>query len=297
MTDYGRPLEFGIFPTPDAGTVTDLFAAVADADRAGLDLVGIQDHPYQRRFLDTLTLITTLAARTERIRFFPDVVSLPLRPPAVLAKTAASIDILSGGRFELGLGAGAFWEAIEAMGAPRRSPGQALQALEEAIDIIRLMWSEERSIRFEGSHYRIDGVRPGPPPAHPMEIWLGVGGPKALALLGRSADGWLPSLPRMPIAEINGKHSIIDEAAVAAGRDPTHIRRLANVNGHITGGPSDGFLNGPPAQWVEELAGLALDHGIDTFILWPEGDLRDQTGRFAALVLEVRATVARARGR
>jgi alkanesulfonate monooxygenase SsuD/methylene tetrahydromethanopterin reductase-like flavin-dependent oxidoreductase (luciferase family) len=86
-----------------------------------LDLIGIQDHPYQRRFLDTFALIGDLLARTERLRFFPDVANLPLRQPAMLAKAGASLDVMSGGRFELGLGAGAFWEAIAAMGGPARS--------------------------------------------------------------------------------------------------------------------------------------------------------------------------------
>ena len=103
-------------------------AARRAADEGGIDLVGIQDHPYQWRYVDTWTLIAWLAARTERIRFFPDVANLPLRPPAVLAKAAASLDVLSGGRVELGLGAGAFWEAIGADGrapcARRASPSR-----------------------------------------------------------------------------------------------------------------------------------------------------------------------------
>ncbi len=295
MTDYGRPLEFGIFPIPEAKLLREVTAVVQEADRVGLDLVGIQDHPYQRRFLDTFSLIAGLATQTKRVRFFTDVANLPLRPPAVLAKTAASIDILSDGRFELGLGAGAFWDAIEGMGRPRLTPGQALRALEEAIEVIRLLWSDERGIRFEGEHYRIDGVHAGPQPAHAMEIWLGVGGPRSLALLGRSADGWLPSIPRMPVAGLNGRHAIIDEAAEGAGRDPAVIRRLANVNGVITDGPTGDFLRGPAEQWVDQLAGLALEHGIDTFILWPDGDPLEQIRRFAALVPEVRAAVAEAR--
>ena len=85
----------------------DLAARVTKAaDRAGLDLVGIQDHPYQRRFLDTWTLISTLVPVTEHIRLFPDVANLPLRPPAMLAKAAASLDVLSAGRVEMGLGRG-----------------------------------------------------------------------------------------------------------------------------------------------------------------------------------------------
>ena len=113
-------VEFGIFPVPSAEDADAVVEQVLAAERAGLDLVGIQDHPYQRRFLDTWSLIPFLAARTERIRFFPDVANLPLRPPAVMAKAAATIDLLSGGRFELGLGAGAFWEGIGAMGGPVR---------------------------------------------------------------------------------------------------------------------------------------------------------------------------------
>ena len=112
-------VEFGAFVVPDAST--DVLEQVLAVERAGLELVGIQDHPYQRRFFDTFALIAWLAARTERVRLFPAVANLPLRLPAMLAKEAATIDMLSGGRFELGLGAGAFWEGIEAFGGPRRS--------------------------------------------------------------------------------------------------------------------------------------------------------------------------------
>jgi alkanesulfonate monooxygenase SsuD/methylene tetrahydromethanopterin reductase-like flavin-dependent oxidoreductase (luciferase family) len=123
---YGRPLEFGISLVPNRADL-DLLRELAErADELGLDLVAIQDHPYQWRYLDTFSLIGDMLARTERIRFFPDVANLPLRLPAVLAKHATSLDVLSGGRFELGLGAGSFWDAIAAMGGPgcRRSGGR-----------------------------------------------------------------------------------------------------------------------------------------------------------------------------
>src|ERR671915_1983595 len=128
MTDYGRITEFGFFLVPSAADYPALVEQARLADRLGLDLIGIQDHPYQRRFLDTFTLLAVLAARTSRIGLFSDVACLPLRPPGVLAKTAASLDRASGGRFDLGLGAGAFWDAIEGIGGPRRSPGEALGA-------------------------------------------------------------------------------------------------------------------------------------------------------------------------
>ncbi len=288
MTGSGQPPSFGIFPIPDAGQLDILWEAVRIADAEGLDLVGIQDHPYQRRFVDTFALLAAVAARTERLTVFPDVACLPLRPPAMLAKTAVTIDGLSGGRFELGLGAGAFWEAIAAMGGPSRSPGESLQALAEAIDVIRLMWSEERAVRYEGTHYRLSGVKPGPPPAHDIGIWLGVYGPRALRLLGEKADGWVPSIPRMPVEELVPKHTIIDEAARAAGRRPEDIRRICNVNGVITDGPSEGFLRGPADQWVDELSDLVGEHRVDGFVLWPDGDMIDQTARFTAIARRVR---------
>src|SRR5689334_6461698 len=103
MTDYGRDVQFWVFPEPVAARLVEIFSLVGFADREWLDLVGIQDHPYQRRYLDTGMLMATVLARTERITVFSDVANLPLRPPAVMAKAAASLDVLSGGRFELGL--------------------------------------------------------------------------------------------------------------------------------------------------------------------------------------------------
>lgn len=278
-------VEFGIFPTPNAAELDDVVAQVLAADRAGLDLVGIQDHPYQRRFLDTWSLIPYLAARTERVRFFPDVANLPLRPPAVMAKAAATIDLVSGGRFELGLGAGAFWEGIGAMGGPVRSGPESVDALEEAIEVIRLMWSGERSVSYDGKHYRLDGVHPGPAPAHPIGIWLGAYGPRMMRVVGRLADGWIPSIPRMPLDEVPPRARAIDEAARAAGRDPASIRRIANVNGVIADGETTDFLDGPVEHWVETLVRLVRDYGFDGFVLWPKEDAIGQIERFGAEVV------------
>src|SRR3712207_3597401 len=176
--------QLGLSLVPNAADVDRLRACVRLADEGGLDLVGIQDHPYQRRFVDTFALLGDLLARTERVRVFPDVANLPLRPPAVLAKQAATLDLLSGGRFELGLGAGGFREAIVAMGGPERTPGESVDALREAIEVIRLAWSDERSVRFGGEHYRLNGLHPGPRPAHPIGIWVGAYKPRMLRLVG-----------------------------------------------------------------------------------------------------------------
>src|SRR3954464_1309099 len=99
-------VRLGVFVTPVAEGRDDVLAQVELAEREGLDLVGIQDHPYQRRFMETWSLLAFLAARTERVTLFPDVANLPLRNPAVMAKAAATIDLLSGGGGGGGGGAG-----------------------------------------------------------------------------------------------------------------------------------------------------------------------------------------------
>jgi alkanesulfonate monooxygenase SsuD/methylene tetrahydromethanopterin reductase-like flavin-dependent oxidoreductase (luciferase family) len=207
-----------------------------------------------------------------------------------MAKAAASIDLLSGGRFELGLGAGGFWDAIEAYGGPRHSPSAALAALAEAIEVIRRIWSGDRNLRFEGQHYYLRGAQSRPVPAHPIGIWLGVIGPRALQLTGQVADGWVPSF-RGDLKAIADMTKRLDDAAAEAGRNPGNIRRILNVGGAITDGPSNGILQGPVEQWVEELSDLAITYGFDTFILWAEGE--GQLSRFAERVVPaVRAQVA-----
>ena len=288
MPDYGRAIKFGYFLIPNADT--PLLSVAREVEQLGLDYVAVQDHPYQRRFVDTWTLLSMIAATTSRIGLFPDVANLPLRSPAVMAKAAASIDLLSGGRFELGLGAGGFWDAIEAYGGSRRTPGAALAALAEGIEVIRRIWSGDRNLRFEGQHYHLRGAHSGPVPAHPIGIWLGVYGPQALKLAGRMADGWVPSF-RGDLKAIADRTKRLDDAATDAARDPASIRRILNVSGTITDGISNGMLRGPVNQWVEELTDLAITYGFDTFILWAEGE--GQLSRFAEQVMPaVRAQVA-----
>jgi alkanesulfonate monooxygenase SsuD/methylene tetrahydromethanopterin reductase-like flavin-dependent oxidoreductase (luciferase family) len=257
-----RRLDFGISVDPSAESLDLAFDLARRADAAGLELLGIQDHPYQHRFVDTWMLMATILARTERLRVFPDVANLPLRGAAMIAKQAASLDVLSGGRFELGLGAGGLWDAITAMGGPRRSPREALEALEEAIRVIRLVWSGDRTIAYDGRYYSVRGLHPGPPPAHGIEIWVGAYKPRMLALIGRLADGWLPSLPYLPPEQVPESQARIDEAARAAGRDPGEIRRMYNLMGEID----------DVEAWTDRLAAFVTDLGFDTLVFWPGGD-------------------------
>lgn len=279
---------FGISVTPTAASHPEIVAQVRAAERAGLELVGIQDHPYQRRYLDTFALIGDLLARTTRLRFFPDVASLPMRPPPMLAKAAASLDVMSGGRFELGIGAGAFWDAVGGMGGPRREPADRVAALEEAIGIIRAALDvglEKRVVRGPGPHYTVPGYPAGPPPGHRVAIWVGAMAPRTLELIGRLADGWIPGFGTQHEADWGRLGDRIDEAALAAGRDPGSIRRIVNVGGVITGGTvGPGALDGPVERWVETLVRWARDARIDTFIVWPSADASATIERLGAEV-------------
>jgi alkanesulfonate monooxygenase SsuD/methylene tetrahydromethanopterin reductase-like flavin-dependent oxidoreductase (luciferase family) len=273
MPDYGHDLQFGFFLDPATGNPERTVEIAHILDDLGYDLIGIQDHPYQQKHFDAMALISYLLGQTERIRIFPDVANLPLRPPAMLAKEAATLDQLSGGRFELGLGAGAFWDAIQAMGGPAREPKEALAALREATTLIRAYWSGQ-TLRHDGEIYQAMGARPGPRPAHDIGIWLGVLGPRALRLTGELADGWVPSMAYVPPSQAAKSNAIIDEAARAAGREPSAIRRIYNIGGDVAplveAGASDDDqqIVGPRNHWVNVLTHLAVDHGFSTFVLW-----------------------------
>jgi len=294
--DYGREIQFGYFLTPYAADYPEVLRRAKLCDALGMDLIGIQDHPYQSRFMDTWTLIASLASQTSHIRYFPDVANLPLRPPVMLAKAAASLDLITGGKIELGLGSGAFWEGIRAMGGPVRKPGEAVAALEEAIHVIRLMWSGQRGLRFDGQHYHIKGAHSGPVPAHPIELWIGAYGPRMLDLTGQLGDGWAPSSSYAGPEKLENMQSRIDKAAQNAGRNPAEIRRLYNVMGQIRHEISSEPFQGPVEQWVNELTALAAEQGIDTFIIGLPEPPGDQIERFMSEIApRVRESVANRR--
>ena len=112
------------------------------------------------------------------------------------------------------------------MGGRRLAPGESVDALEEAIDAIRALWEagEPEPARFEGSFHRLAGAARGPAPLHEIPIWVGAYKPRMLALTGRKADGWVPSLPYLGDGDLAAGNAAIDEAASAAGRDPAAVR-------------------------------------------------------------------------
>lgn len=300
--DYGHPLQFGTFVTPRNDDPQAPVELAVLSEELGYDLVTFQDHPYQPAFLDTWTLMSWVAGRTSSIHIAPDVLNVPMRPPAVTARAAASLDHLSGGRFQLGLGAGAFWDAMEAMGAERLTPGESVDALAEAVAIIRGVWdaADPTPLVVDGRHHRADGAQRGPAPAHSIPIWIGAHGPRMLRLIGRSADGWWPSLGRVGAADLAAGQAVIDDAATAAGRDPREIRRLLNISGEFSSGSagSRALLHGTAEQWVADLLPLAVDTGVSTFVLASDdpATLRRFAEEVAPALRDAVARERRARG-
>jgi FAD/FMN-containing dehydrogenase len=266
--NYGHPLQFGTFITPLSNTPETAVALARRSEALGYDLVTFQDHPYQPAFLDTWTLLSWVASQTERVHIAANVLNVPLRSPVVLARAAASLDLLSSGRLDLALGAGAFWDAIEAMGGRRLTPGEAVNALSEAIDVMRgvLDAGNGTPLSFAGDYHHLNGAQRGPMPSHNIPIWVGALKPRMLRLIGHKADGWLPSLVYLKPGEFRAGNKIIDEAALEAGREPREIRRLVNIFGQFQAS-YDGFLKGPSKQWIDELLPLVVEDGVGTFIL------------------------------
>jgi alkanesulfonate monooxygenase SsuD/methylene tetrahydromethanopterin reductase-like flavin-dependent oxidoreductase (luciferase family) len=242
--------------------------------------------------MDAWTLVSVVAAQTQRVKVATNVANLPLRHPVVLARSVATLDRISGGRVELGLGAGGFLEAVAANAGPQLTAGQSITALEEAIAIMREVWMPEGGgIRLSGKHYPVAGAKRGPQPAHDVEIWLGAYKPRMLAVTGRLADGWLPSSGYAGPDQLASMNKIIDEAAEEAGRDPASVRRLYNVSGRFDG--RGGFLQGPEELWIDQLAELTLGEGMSTYILG--SDNPDDIRRFAEVAAGVREAVSAAR--
>ncbi|HBY96800.1 MAG TPA: LLM class flavin-dependent oxidoreductase, partial [Chloroflexi bacterium] len=160
----------------------------------------------------------------------------------------------------------------------------------EALQILRLLWSDRRSVTFQGEFYQLRGAHPGPSPAHPIRVWVGGYGPRMLRLAGREADGVLLSTGYVPPDELPAKMAAIDEGAAQADRPPTAIRRGYNLMGVILLDRPEtpriearpGLLVGPPAYWVDEIERYYRDLRQDTFIVWPvAGDEVLQVQAFA----------------
>jgi len=270
VTGYGHDLLFGVVLTPDAvnpGRTVDL---ALHAERTGLDLVSVSDHQYEPGFLDAWTLLSWIAAQTRRVSVMPNVANLLLRPPAGMARAAASLDALSGGRVELGLGAGGHGHAIYSEGGPDATAGERISAFTEAVRVIRALTAPGPPVTIDGQHHRLHQAMPGPPHPHPIGLWIGAVGPRMLRLVGHIADGWISSATRIPPHELDAANTRIDDAARAVGRDPSKIKRLYNI-------PAPPHAQ--PGVWADQLARIAIHHGISGFLLF--SDDYETISRFA----------------
>jgi alkanesulfonate monooxygenase SsuD/methylene tetrahydromethanopterin reductase-like flavin-dependent oxidoreductase (luciferase family) len=254
--------------TPGADPV----AAARRAEELGFDLVSASDHLHGRQpTFEPWTMLSWIAAATSRVRVATRVLGVPYRHPAVVAKMAESFDRLSGGRLVLGLGGGAADEEFRAFGLGVRSPRDKVDGLEEAVRIARGMWSRP-GFTLQGRLYHTDGAELEPKPDRRIPIWLGTYGDRALALTGRLADGWIPSLAYAPPERVAVMRERVMAAAEAAGRDPGEVTCAYNVGVRVDeraeAGPS--AVAGAPGAVTERLLGF-LELGFTALSLIPVG--------------------------
>jgi probable F420-dependent oxidoreductase len=250
---------FGLNVSTQADTGSEPVAAASKAEQLGFDFVSASDHLHGGRpTYEPWTLLSWIAAATSRIRVATRVLAVPYRPPPVLAKMAETLDRLSGGRLILGLGGGAVDQEFRAFGLGVRSPRDKVDALAEAIRILRGVWSQP-SFTLEGRLYRTDGAQLQPKPDHPISIWLGTCGRRALALTGQLADGWIPSLGYAPPEQIPALRDRVLAAARAAGRDPDTITCAYNLSIRIDehADPEPSVVAGAPEAVIERLRSFA----------------------------------------
>lgn len=280
--------------------VSQVLELAGQADRDGLDLVTVADHPYFADRLDPYAVLGVVLGRTSAVSGVVTVTN-PARPAALLARTLTSLSALSGGRIVFGIGAGGLWDQIARLGVPRLSPGAAVRAMEEAITLVRALSGGGEPVTFDGEFYQVSGIEPASQPVPP--VWTGSGRPRSLAVTGRLADGWVP--PRAADWLSPSYHQarpVIDEAAASAGRDPAEVVSVFNFGGRITSAPlpsardGDGrWIGGTVAQWTEELTGAVLEHGAGGFVFRSTDDTPPDValGRWASEVVPaVRQAVA-----
>jgi alkanesulfonate monooxygenase SsuD/methylene tetrahydromethanopterin reductase-like flavin-dependent oxidoreductase (luciferase family) len=292
-------VKFGYGSPDKVGDVAAILRLAERADRDGLDHVSLSDHPYVADLLDGYAAVAFLLGRTERLSAFVNVTNLPLRPAPMLARTASALSALSGGRFVLGLGAGGAWDRITTMGVPELRPAEAVEAFEEAMQLVRAMSDGGRPAPTK--HYPIGDLRPAAVAA-PL-IWTGSNGPKSLAATGRQADGWIPGRAADWLSErYRWSRPIIDEAALSVGRKPSDVATIYNFPGAITATPvrrtrdAEGrWIGGSPAQWIEELTDAILNHNAAGFTLFPRGSdpYETQLARWSKeVVAAIRAAIS-----
>jgi alkanesulfonate monooxygenase SsuD/methylene tetrahydromethanopterin reductase-like flavin-dependent oxidoreductase (luciferase family) len=208
-------------------------------------------------------MLTALLAQTRRLRGGLLVTSSIYRNPGVLAKIGATLDIATGGRLEMGLGAGWFEEEARAFGMPFPPTGQRLAMLDETIQILQALWTQEVST-FQGQHFTLKDARCNPKPLQKPTppIWVGGQGEKVtLRIVAQRADGW--DMDMAPIADYRRKLNVLSEHCAAAGRDPLSVKKMIHFSGIVAENERDVKRQAEAlaASWktsVEDLRGRVL---------------------------------------
>jgi alkanesulfonate monooxygenase SsuD/methylene tetrahydromethanopterin reductase-like flavin-dependent oxidoreductase (luciferase family) len=278
----------GVNVSTSAAPGADPVADALKAEELGFDFVSASDHPSGANpTFENWTMLTWIAASTSRIKIATRVLGVPYRPPAMVAKMAESLHRLSGARLILGLGGGYSDKEFKAFGLRVPTPKEKVEGLEEAIQIARGLWTQAK-FNYEGRHYRTDSADFEPKPDRAIPIWVGTYGPRALALTGRAADGWIPSLSEDASPEmIPAMRDRILSAAESVGRDPSGITCVYNVEVRLEERlGSDPYLVSGPADAVVERLAAFVDLGFSAFNLMPQGpDLDDQVERLGREVV------------
>lgn len=279
-------MQIGLNLSTSAAAGSDPAADGRRAEAAGFDFVCASDHLHgDHPTYETWTMLTWIAAATERVRVVSNVLGLPYRNPAVLAKMAETLQRLSGGRLVLGLGAGGWDREFEAFGLGVRTPSEKVDGLEDALHILQGLWSQPE-LHFDGHLYRADGARIEPKPEQAIPVWTGAIGPRSLRLLGRLADGWLPSMPMVPPEQVLQKRDVIRRAAADAGRDPDTITYGYNISVRLGArADDDRLVSGSPDEVTSRLQDLISELGLTAINIWPAGDDPAQAEAFAHDVL------------
>jgi probable F420-dependent oxidoreductase len=285
---------FGLNVSTAATADADPVAHARRAEELGFDFVSANDHLHGRSpTFETWTMLCWIAAGTSRIRLATRVLAVPYRHPAVIAKMGETLHRLSGGRLILGLGGGYSDEEFRAFGLGVRSPRDKVDGLEEAIHIVRGLWSE-RAFTFRGRLYRTEGAELEPKPDHRIPLWLGTYGNRALAVTGRLADGWIPTLELAPPERVVTMRERVLAAAREAGRDPEEITFVYNMDIRVDERADEppSVVSGAPQAVAERLLGFA-EMGFTAMNFIPVGpDPLEQAERLAREVIPALRAVA-----
>jgi probable F420-dependent oxidoreductase len=266
---FGLSLPHYGFSLPSGETS---FSAVAEwakrAEDLGFDSVWVSDHffysfarygadPAPIPSLEPLTTLAGIAAVTDRVRIGTLVLCAPFRHPALLARAAASIDLLSGGRLDLGLGAGWMREEFDAFGYPFGEIGERFDALEESLEVVRLLFRGD-PVTYDGRTVTLRDAVLAPAPDRPPAVWVGgKGGPRLLRLAARLAEGW-NTVWRVSPEGYAGKVADVRAACDAAGRDPASFGLslgLYSLIGQDQGAARAAFDRGRAAAPGDAMAG------------------------------------------